>query len=208
MPAGTICYMPGCTDAALARGLCAAHYKRWRVHGDPNVTKINRRPKSGLSPEAFKEWFFGILEVVDGPLDTPCLLWPWKPTAYGYGVVFYQGKNRRAHRVAWELDRGPIPDGMLVCHVDDHNRLCCNPEHLYLGNHKTNAADMMRLGNRFQSPGGRRKLTDADLLFMDEQLARGASEAAIAEALGVHQTTINRSKRRERERKQSCNVVA
>lgn len=66
-----------------------------------------------------------------GPDD--CWLWKMKPTAAGYGCLS-MGKGKRpayAHRVAWELAHGPIPEGLFVKQRCG-NRLCCNPAHLYL----------------------------------------------------------------------------
>ena len=62
-----------------------------------------------------------------------CWLWKLKPGAAGYGQLSMgRGHNPAlAHRVAWELTNGPIPDGLLVrqkCGI----RLCCNPAHLFL----------------------------------------------------------------------------
>jgi len=61
--------------------------------------------------------------------------WPWKlkPSAAGYGVLSMGKTNNPllAHRVAWELAHGPIPDGVRV-RQKCGNRLCCNPAHLFL----------------------------------------------------------------------------
>jgi hypothetical protein len=63
----------------------------------------------------------------------------------GYGRVTHEGKQWAAHRLAWTLAHGPIPDGMLVLHHCD-NRACWNVEHLFLGSQADNMADMVAKG--------------------------------------------------------------
>jgi hypothetical protein len=61
--------------------------------------------------------------------------WPWLAglDGAGYGQFYYDGKGRRAHRVAWELAHGQIPPGLLIDHVKARGctrRDCCNEAHL------------------------------------------------------------------------------
>lgn len=84
-----------------------------------------------------------------------CWLWT-RATRNGYGVIGRQisptSNVRRmyyAHRLAWELLRGPIPEGMFVCHHCDV-RPCVNPDHLFLGTSQDNVRDMVRKGRAFQ----------------------------------------------------------
>lgn len=71
-----------------------------------------------------------------------------------YGCASFEGKNWLAHRLAYEVFIGPIPDGMLVCHRCD-NPACVNPEHLFAGTGSDNTQDMLRKG-RANPPAGTR----------------------------------------------------
>lgn len=77
--------------------------------------------------------------------------WPWKAFIHpdGYGMFImprtFTRRTRRAHRVAWEIVNGEIPDGLCVCHHCD-NPPCVNPSRLFLGTHKQNSEDRERKG--------------------------------------------------------------
>ncbi len=72
-----------------------------------------------------------------------CWLWNGMRTHSGYGRFRIGGKICRAHRIAWELVYGTIPEGIFVLHKCD-NRVCVNPEHLFLGSHNDNMKDMVK----------------------------------------------------------------
>lgn len=67
--------------------------------------------------------------------------WLWTGClADGYGKFSLTGKMVRAHRFAYELWVGPIPEGQIVRHTC-HVRACVNPDHLVLGTHQDNMDD-------------------------------------------------------------------
>jgi len=77
-------------------------------------------------------------------LDRPasgCWNWTASLNAKGYGQFFCKrsGKSKsfRAHRLAYELTVGTIPDGMSIDHRC-HNKACANPAHLRVTTNKQN----------------------------------------------------------------------
>lgn len=64
---------------------------------------------------------------------TGCWLWLGRLDRYGYGRTSFGGKCSLAHRRVFEIERGPIPDGMQIDHVAARGcatRACVNPDHL------------------------------------------------------------------------------
>lgn len=68
--------------------------------------------------------FWAKVEKTDG-----CWWWRGALTGHGYGSFRVGKKMPGAHRVAWELLRGPIPKGQQIDHLC-RNRACVNPDHM------------------------------------------------------------------------------
>lgn len=71
---------------------------------------------------------------------TGCWLWTALRMHQGYGIFSIYGRNVRAHRISYELYKGPVSDGLLVCHKCD-TPPCVNPDHLFVGTNRDNMID-------------------------------------------------------------------
>lgn len=92
--------------------------------------------------------------------EAECWNWTASTQSKGYGSFgIGGGKTALAHRVAYQLTRGPVPEGLLVRHHCD-NRICCNPAHLELGTIADNNRDAVERGRTARGEkNGRAKLS-------------------------------------------------
>jgi hypothetical protein len=100
----------------------------------------------------------------------------------GYGKFYYHGHQEFAHRVSWEWEYGPIPEGLLVCHDCDVPN-CVRPDHLWLGTNQENVIDCVRKG-RWDKRGLRNSQAQ-----LNEEIVR---EIRLLAAQGVRQCEIGR----------------
>ena len=128
-----------------------------------------------------------------------CWLYDGARDINGYGYVKNpladSPKFITAHRLAWILKNGPIPDGLLVLHKCDV-RACCNPEHMFLGTDKDNSEDMYAK-QRDASSGEKNihaKLTIEDVRTIRKEFRRTGPKQSntreLAKRYGVRPGTI------------------
>jgi hypothetical protein len=122
-------------------------------------------------------------------VESGCHEWQAGKARGGYGKFVRWPKTETAHRVAYELFIKPIPEGKWVLHRCD-NRLCVNPEHLFLGDSAANIKDM----DEKQRRGTKSRLTYANVEEIKQMLNDRYTQQAIAKKFNVHQTTIGRIK--------------
>jgi len=126
------CLIPECGRPAASKNLCQVHYRLHRLG-------LEMRPIRRLAPRSMslKE---RISSRVQLDLATGCWEWNDCRDKAGYGRMTYNGFTDCVHRFAFQAHIGPIPADLIVCHKCD-NPPCCNPAHLFLGTHLTNAQD-------------------------------------------------------------------
>jgi hypothetical protein len=134
---------------------------------------------------------------VDVGKNGACWIWKGKKEQ-GYGKIYFKGKRRFAHRVAWELTNGSIPEGLLVLHSCDEPA-CVNPAHLWLGTQADNMKDMREKGRDVhgeQSPHSR--LTEEQVKEILRIHGEGKlNMKEISKLVDVHYNTVRRIINRE-----------
>lgn len=125
-----------------------------------------------------------------------CYLWDGctNPHRGGYGVIWDGRRQAYAHRVAWTLAHGPVPQNMCVLHRCDQP-LCVRADHLFLGDQATNMRDMARKGRgRTKCQRGvqnnRAILAEDDVRAIRNAASNGATTRRLAAVYGVSQSNI------------------
>lgn len=120
--------------------------------------------------------------------DEAC--WPFQGyiANHGYGQFGIRKAKLRAHRIAWLLTYGDIPDGVKVCHACD-NPPCCNPVHLRLDSQAGNIHESVRKGRKHA--WGLQKLVAAQVIEIRAQAKAGHLHKDIALAFGISRNHVS-----------------
>lgn len=145
-----------------------------------------------LTEEIYAQ-FWG--QVDKGP---DCWLWHGRKDLNGYGkfsAYSLRVSDYMAHRFAWEVERGPIPPGLKVCHRCDV-RACVRPDHLFLGTQQENMADRQAKGRQARgSRNARTKLRESEVDEIRQLLSTaGINASDIARRYGVSPSAMTRIK--------------
>lgn len=123
--------------------------------------------------------------------ENKCLIWTGSTGHNGYGKTKRRGKYYRAHRLAWELTYGAVPEGMMLDHTC-HNRACINVEHLRTVTNQQNQMNRSgaNSGRKYDLPRGvyvnqSRGNPYVAIITKDRKLRRLGTFATVEEALTV-----------------------
>jgi HNH endonuclease len=127
------------------------------------------------------------------PDSNGCMNWIGSLTGSGYGKIYFnhlwgRSKQIAAHRVAWVLDKGDLEPLDLVCHKCD-NKLCVNPEHLFIGTPADNVRDMVQKDRHFGAQWRATKLGEIDRVR--DLKSAGVLQRDIARYLGISRTSVS-----------------
>lgn len=182
------CSHPGCDRKHAAHGYCQMHLARARRGSDMDAPHYRERSV------AERLWS----KVHKHPGDG-CWEWTAANDGRGYGHINVGGVILKAYRVAYELENGPIPSGVEICHKCD-NPKCVRPSHLFEGTHRENMIDGAIKGR--MNPGeknGMAKLKDEEVIEIAKCIASGSVPFdVLAEKHNVSRTCITDIAKRRR----------
>lgn len=162
-------------------------YRRGHVKGEPVRFIHGHNPRRG----SYVKRFWSYVNVA-GPDDC----WDWQgctdPMGYGRFHIGSGSRSFTAHRVAYELTKGPIPDGLIVCHHCDRPP-CCNPAHHFLGTRTDNMADKVaKKRHQWGENHPHAKLTDRQVVDIRRRYADDSiSMADLAREYGISSASVN-----------------
>lgn len=177
---------------------CISKKGRRERERDPNGVRAYYREymrgwRAGQAPERARvrelylaKMFWQMVRV--GELSE-CWEWTGFVTAEGYGRVNRLGRPHPAHRIAWLLSYGSMPEHVL-CHSCD-NPPCCNPLHLRDDTNRSNTYEMLLKGRGYAF-GNPIKMTPDNVREARRLSSEGVTGKAIAAKFGVGQGTISR----------------
>lgn len=157
------------------------------------------RNRRGMRPVSDLDRF--LAKILPEPMSG-CELWDgaWRYSGTNNsqlrGIFSVGGHRLKAHRVAWEMQCGPIPTGLHVLHKCDVP-LCCRIDHLFLGTHQDNIADAfsknrMKL-RRLGEAHGMSKMTAETVAAIRASNELGPRVAAL---FGITNSTVHRIRTR------------
>lgn len=135
----------------------------------------------------------------EGGSEDECWEWKMVTDQWGHGGIYDENmdKHRYAHRVAYEMEYGEIPDGKQINH-GCRNPKCVNPNHLYAGTQQENVDDEIEAGVWQESrPSGEQvgtsKLSESEVRELKRRYQEtDATQSELAEDYGIGQTQVSR----------------
>lgn len=157
---------------------------------------LRRYYRPGPRPKLREDRFW---EKVRRTTDaTECWEWIAAVDKSGYGEFGHGGGPgwKKAHRVAFAMEKHLIPPGMQVLHKCD-NRRCVNPNHLFLGTAADNVRDMVVKGRNGwdRSMGAAKwnaKMTDEKVAVLRLAAEHGVLLSDLARYYGISRTQAMR----------------
>lgn len=177
---------------------CGAHYYVPPSHREKSSYCSRPCRAKAQSKWQMKDLATRFWEKVDK--TETCWLWTGALLKTGYGSIRVNHKAERAHRVAYELTIGPIPEGMLLRHSCDTPR-CVNPAHLIPGTKSDNTQDALERGQHVVGEDHYKcKIPNHAIATIRAALVAGVPGKYLAKQFGVGESMISHIKNGKKRR--------
>jgi hypothetical protein len=179
------CVAEGCDLEGIKRGMCGKHYQRWKIYGDPNISK--RKYTSRGEPLRY------LHEVIVPHEGDECLPWPYACNGMGYGVVVIAEVTCYVHTVVCEIVYGPKPSqDYIASHKCGNGHLACaNPRHLRWQTRTEDCEDRVIHGTVARGSGQWNSRLTEDQVLEIRALSGKLSQKEIAKQFDIDPTTVS-----------------
>lgn len=182
------CGMCGCGCGQVTK-LASCTWKRTgTVKGQPNRFVHGHSGPWGSHKIVLAERFWGKVSRLS--TDDGCWVWTGYRINGRYGVFGIGSRTKLAHRVAYALEYGDIPCGVVVRHACN-NPSCVRPSHLRLGTERDNTSDKTASGTQaVGSRQGSAKLNEEKVKEIRRRYAAGETGGVLAKEYSVSTTVV------------------
>jgi len=170
------CNVDGCGyRGTLTRGYCRKHYRAMMRSGELQKTSTQDllKKQENLFKSRCIKRESGCIEFIGKRYNNS-----------EHGRTQNGNVTMAAHRYAWELVNGPIPDGIYILHKCD-NLICINLDHLYTVNDSVDDVSIVKQAWNLDEKYGRSKLSVTSVMEILDRLGRGEKGYEIAKSHNI-----------------------
>lgn len=180
-------------ECRYCEGECSVGYGMCHCGcGGRTNTKKSPVALRGVPQKMLRGHYPDPLRLVRIDKKTGCHVFQGYTNQDGYGRVSVKGRLYMAHRLSYEREKGPIPEGLYIRHACD-NPACINPDHLSPGTQKQNMSEAS-----WRCRWNRQFTPEKNAEILELKYAGEMTHKEIAKRVGCHPSHVGRLAREAR----------